>query len=68
MGDKEVQGCARKCVATCVRGGGGTMHCHLLSTSLEADKAAAAILTSCFSSCYNQPRRLTQTCNLPSHG
>ncbi|CAL5227664.1 g10671 [Coccomyxa viridis] len=23
MGDKEVQGCARKCVATCIRGGGG---------------------------------------------
>ena len=48
MGDKEVQGCARKCVATCVRGGGGKMQRHLSSTKLEGDKAAAAMLTSCF--------------------
>ena len=28
MGDKEVQGCARKCVATCIRGGGGKLRGH----------------------------------------
>ena len=46
MGDKEVQGCARKCVATCIRGGGGKLHCHSLSKDPKENAATLGMPTS----------------------
>lgn len=60
MGDKEVQGCARKCVATCIRGGGGKLHCQSLSKNPEREQGYAWLAHSMFwqpshySSCFSR--------------